>query len=86
MGAVAVTLRILPESSETDVAVLKDAVRSALRPKLRSLEEQPIAFGLTAVLAIAIVEDAAGGTEGLEQTLAALPGVGSVETIDVTLV
>jgi translation elongation factor EF-1beta len=32
------------------------------------------------------VGDAEGGADQLEQSLAALPGVGSVETVDVTLV
>src|SRR5438034_1233825 len=39
-----------------------------------------------AILAIAVVGDAEGGSDRLEQSLAALPGVGSVETVDVTLV
>src|SRR3989454_12712196 len=41
---------------------------------------------LTAILAVALVSDAEGGSDRLEETLAAIPGVGSVETIDVTLV
>src|SRR5947199_156284 len=53
---------------------------------LRDLKEQPVAFGLKAILAIAVVGDAEGGSDRLEQSLAALPGVGSVETVDVTLV
>lgn len=86
MGSVAVTLKVMPESPETDLARLKRDVRKALEPAFRSLEERPIAFGLNAILAIAVIDDAEGGSERLETALAALPGVGSVETIDVTLV
>lgn len=86
MGSVAVTLKVMPDSPETDLEALKRGVRKALAPSFRSLEERPIAFGLKAILAIAVIDDAEGGSERLEAALAALPGVGSVETVDVTLV
>lgn len=86
MGSVAVTLKVMPESLEVDIEALKASVRMALEPAFRSLREQPVAFGLRAILAIAVVDDASGGSERLEEALAALPGVGSVETVDVTLV
>lgn len=86
MGSVAVTFRIMPEDAETDLEAIKARVRKTLEGSLRDLKEQPVAFGLKAVLAIAVVNDASGGSEGLEQSLAAIPGVGSVETVDVSLV
>ena len=86
MGSVAITLRIMPDDPLTDLEAIKSRVRGTLAGALRDLREQPVAFGITAILAIAVVSDAAGGTEELEQSLAAIPGVGSVETVDVTLV
>src|SRR5438876_11435163 len=86
MGSVAVTFRILPEDAEADLEPVKARVRKALGGALRDLKEQPVAFGLKAILAIAVVGDAEGGSDRLDQSLAALPGVGSVETVDVTLV
>lgn len=86
MGSVAITFRILPEDAETDLESIKSRVRTALAGSLRELKEQEVAFGLKAILAIALVDDAAGGSDPLEQSLAAIPGVGSVETVDVTLV
>ena len=86
MGSVAVTFRILPEDAEADLERVKARVRKTLGGALRDLKEQPVAFGLKAILAIAVVGDAEGGSDRLEQSLAALPGVGSVETVDVTLV
>lgn len=86
MGSVAITLRIMPDNPETDLEAIKSRVRGTLAGALRDLREQPVAFGITAILAIAVVSDAAGGTEELEQSVAAIPGVGSVETVDVTLV
>jgi elongation factor 1-beta len=86
MGSVAVTLRVMPESPDVDLEALKAGVERVLRPSFRGLKEEPVAYGLRAIVTIAIVEDASGGSERLEQALAALPGVGSVETVDVTLV
>jgi len=86
MGSVAVTFRILPDDAEADLDPLKARVRKTLGGALRDMKEQPVAFGLKAIVAIAIVGDAEGGADQLEQSLAALPGVGSVETVDVTLV
>src|SRR6266571_3454609 len=85
MGSVAVTFRIMPDDAEADLERIKSRVRTSLAGSLRDLREQPVAFGVKAILAIAVVSDS-GGTEPLEQTLAAIPGVGSVETVDVTLV
>src|SRR5437879_4328950 len=102
MGSVAVTFRVMPDDPETDLERLKSRIRDRLPGSLRDLRGtpvafgltgalrdvrgQPVAFGLTATLAIALVSDAEGGSDRLEETLAAIPGVGSVETIDVTLV
>ena len=86
MGSVAITLRIMPDNPETDLEAIKSRVRGTLAGALHDLREQPVAFGITAILAVAVVSDAAGGTEELEQSVAAIPGVGSVETVDVTLV
>ena len=86
LGTVAVTFRILPEDAEADIEPIKGRVRKALGKALRDLKEEPIAFGLKAIVAVALVSDAEGGSDQLEQSLAALPGVGSVEAVDVTLI
>ena len=86
MGSVAVTFRIMPEDADTDLESIRSRVRATLGSALRDLREQPVAFGLNAILAVAIVSDASGGSDLFEQSLAAIPGVGSVETVDVTLV
>jgi translation elongation factor aEF-1 beta len=86
MGDVAVTVRIMPEDASTDLEGMKSRIRKALGTALRDLEEQDVAFGLRALMAMVVVSDAAGGTDRLEQSLAAVPGVGSVETVDVTLI
>src|SRR3989442_12846547 len=83
MGSVAVTFRIMPEDADTDLESIRSRVRATLGSALRDLREPPVALGLHAILAVAIVNDASGGSDLFEQSLAAIPGVGSVEAVDV---
>jgi elongation factor 1-beta len=82
MGEVAVTLRLMPESPEVDLTRLEAAIKE--RVKVHSISREPIAFGLEALRVVAVVPDAAGGTEPLEQELASLSGVGNVQVIGLT--
>jgi elongation factor 1-beta len=84
VGKVAVTLRIMPESPEVDLAELEELVKKRIR--VHSITQEPIAFGLKALRVVTSVEDAAGGTEPLEKELASLPGVGSVQVTGLTRV
>jgi translation elongation factor aEF-1 beta len=81
MAEVAVTLRLMPESADVDLARLEAEVKS--HAKVHSISREPIAFGLEALRVVAVVPDAAGGTEPLERELSALAGVGNVQVIDV---
>ncbi len=82
MGEVAVTIRLMPESPEVDLDRLEAAIKE--RVKVHSISREPIAFGLEALRVVAVVQDAAGGTDPLEQELANLPGVGNVQVINLT--
>ncbi|TEU14472.1 MAG: elongation factor 1-beta [Hadesarchaea archaeon] len=82
MGEVAVTLRLMPESPEVDLTHLEAAIKE--RVKVHSISREPIAFGLEALRVVAVVPDAAGGTEPLERELVSLPGVGNVQVIGLT--
>jgi len=86
MGKVSVTFRVMPAGVEIDLARLEASVRGALGKTLKTLEVSPVAFGLKAILATAILDDATGGTETLEGKLSGIEGVESVEAIDVTLI
>lgn len=82
MAEVAVTLRLMPESAEVDLEKLEAMIRE--RIKVHSVSREPIAFGLEALRVVAVVEDAAGGTEPLERELSGLPGVGNVQVTGLT--
>ena len=85
MGKVAVTFRILPEGVEVDLSAIEVEVRKALGARLKELAVSPVAFGLKAVNAIVVVDDASGEMEQVEGALAGIAGVGGVEATDVTL-
>jgi elongation factor 1-beta len=84
MSRVAVTIRVMPEGTEVDLNELERRIRGLAQ--VTSVSREPIAFGLEALLLVAIVPDAAGGSEPLERALQELPGVGSVQVVGITLV
>jgi elongation factor 1-beta len=84
MSKVALTIRVMPEGTEVDLNELERRIRELAQ--VTSVSREPIAFGLEALLLVAIVPDAAGGSEPLERALQELPGVGSVQVVGITLV
>ncbi|MDO9516455.1 MAG: elongation factor 1-beta [Methanosarcinaceae archaeon] len=81
MGEVAATIKIMPESTDTDLVDLKIKLEAVL-PKgseIYSSKEEPIAFGLKALILVVLVGDLEGGTEQVEEAFAAVPGVESVQ-------
>ena len=81
VGEVAVTVRLMPESADVDIDRLEAEVRAKV--KVHSIEREPIAFGLEALRIVAVVPDAAGGTDPLEEALSNIPGVGNVQVVDI---
>lgn len=86
MGEVAITYRIMPESTDLDIKELGDRVMEAAKKiaKVQGMQDKPIAFGLTAILIRVIIEDKEGGPDEIEGALSGITGVQSVEAIDMT--
>jgi elongation factor 1-beta len=86
MGDVAAKIKIMPESVDTDLAELKEKIKSVV-PAGADLHgdivEEPIAFGLKALIVTLIVNDEEGGTEPAEEAFAKVSGVENVQVIDV---
>ncbi len=84
MSFVAVIVKLMPESPETDLAPIKQQTEEKLKEfgaTNFSFEEKPIAFGLVAVMAkFAWLE--AKDTSLLEEALASIPHVASVQIVD----
>ena len=84
MGRVAVIVRVMPESPDVNLDELKKALKQKL-PGIQDMREEPIGFGLKAIKLAAVVNDAGGETDAIEQLLNTIPGVERAEIIEVTL-
>jgi elongation factor 1-beta len=84
MGSVAVIVRVMPESPEVDLEKLKKALKQRL-PGIQEIREEPIGFGLKALKLAAIINDAGGETDAIENSLNEIAGVERAEIVEVTL-
>jgi elongation factor 1-beta len=86
MGDVAAKIKIMPESVDTDLAELKEKIKGVIPAGAElygDIVEEPIAFGLKALIVTLIVNDEEGGTEPTEEAFAKVSGVENVQVIDV---
>jgi len=85
MGEMIALLRVMPASLDVDLARLEADLRKAIPPKIRCerVEIKPIAFGLKALnLTVRTEDDGSGAIDALEQDLAKVEGVESVQVTD----
>ncbi|MBQ2665899.1 elongation factor 1-beta [Methanobrevibacter sp.] len=81
MGEVLTTMKIMPDSPDVDLEAIKSTIESSMPEgaKLHEMSEEPIAFGLVAVILQFITEDGEGGSESVEEMVQAIDGVASFE-------
>ena len=80
MGEVAAKIKIMPSGMDVDLNKLKESLTKAI-PKgarLHSFAEEPVAFGLKALMVVVKVGDIEGGTEKVEEAFRKVKGVESV--------
>lgn len=87
MGNAIVTLRVMPESPEVDLKILeKKAVaeieKFAGKGEMKIVVE-PVAFGLKSLNITFVMDENIGTTDPLEEKIAAIKKVNSVEVTDV---
>lgn len=80
MGDVVVLFKVMPEDTETDLDAIKDSIQQEV--DVDGMEEEEVAFGLKAVKVSSIIPDDAGGPDAVQDTLAGIDGVRSVEIED----
>lgn len=86
MASVIVTLKIMPESPETDLKRIENDATEAISSfggEVGRVEIEPIAFGLKAVKLLFVMDEKKGSFDELEDQIRNFEGVNSVETIDV---
>lgn len=84
MSEVVATMKVMPESPEVDLNALKENIQASMPDdaELHKIDEEPIAFGLVALIVMFIIEDGEGGTESTEEAIGKLNDVASVEITD----
>ncbi len=87
MGEVGLQYRILPEGLEVDLKKVEDDIKKALPAGalLRAAEQRPLAFGLKALHVLIVMDDKKGGAEQVEDAISKVPGVQSVEIVEMGL-
>ena len=83
MGRVVATIKIFPE----DVIIRVDRIKQAIERELPEdvtiykLVEEPIAFGLVALIAHLVIPEEEGRLDAVEQMLQTIEGVGQTEVL-----
>lgn len=88
MATCVVTLKIMPESPDIDLDAVQVAAETAINTFTgedgeKRASQEPVAFGLKALKIMFVMDEKIGSTESLEQALAAIDGVNSVDVVDV---
>ena len=80
MGEVAAKIRIMPTGMDVDLKKLRDELTKVV-PKgarVHGFSEEPVAFGLKALMVVVKVGDLEGGTEKVEEAFGKVKGVENV--------
>jgi elongation factor 1-beta len=86
MGSYVIRMKILPEDTTTDLQKLLDTVRGLL-PKpaqVRGHRVEPIAFGLSAIIADIVAPEEEGWVDKIEEVVSKAPLVSQYEVIAVS--
>jgi elongation factor 1-beta len=84
MAKVIITIKVMPESPEVDLAKLNEDIELQIKDyggEMMNIAEEPVGFGLVALLAKFKLSEDKGGTEPLEKQIAKIGGVNSVEVV-----
>jgi elongation factor 1-beta len=87
VGEVGLQYRVLPEGLEVDLTKLEGDIKNALPEgaRLRAAEQRPLAFGLKALHVLIVIDDKKGGADQVEDAISKVPGVQSVEIVEMGL-
>ncbi len=84
MGKVAIVIRIMPESADLSMDRLKENIGKTV--PLQNVSIEPIAFGLKAINATVLVDDAEGASEAVEEKIRKVSGVGELQILEMNRV
>ena len=83
MAKILVSIKIFPTDANIDLTALKEKIQRSLPSgsSVQKFEEEPVAFGLVALIAHVVLAEDAGGT--MEQVENSIRGVDLVSEIQV---
>ena len=86
MGNIIIVYKIFPSESSVDLEVLKEKITKQLADiaSIKRFAEEPIAFGLCALKVNMVLEEKEGIADETEKRMAAIEGVGQIETLGLT--
>lgn len=87
MANVIITLKIMPTSPDVDLSAVEEKAKAKIIEFAgegdMKTEQEPVAFGLKSLKIIFVMDESKGGTDKLEEDIASLEDVNSVEAVDV---
>ncbi len=88
MGKVYMKLRVMPEDVDVDLEKVYEKIKEIApeNVEIRDYKIQPIAFGLKALLVVAVMPDEGGIGDKLVENIKQIEGVESVEVDAVELI
>ena len=86
MGKIIIVYKIFPSESTVDLNVLKEKITEKLADiaSIKRFAEEPIAFGLCALKVNMVLEEKEGIADETEKRMAAIEGVGQIQTLGLT--
>ncbi len=84
MGEVAAKIKVMPSGMEVDLKKLQEQLKKVIPQgaRLHGFSEEPVAFGLKALIVVIKVGDIEGGTEKVEEAFSKIKGVESVSVVE----
>ena len=86
MARVLAAIKIFPNDANIDLSALKTKIQSSLPSgsTVQKFEEEPVAFGLVAIIAYVVMpEDAAGQMDQVEDSIRSIDQVSQIEVMRV---
>lgn len=84
LGKMFVSMKVFPSDVDIDLEKLKERIKQAIpeSASMRKIQEEPVAFGLVAlILHIVVPEEESGIMDLLEDRIKSVEGVSQVETL-----
>lgn len=85
MAKVVAEIKIFPTETTVDLGELRKNVEKALPPEtsVARFDEEPIAFGLVALVARVVMPEEEGRMEKVEEALKSVQNVGEIQVVSV---